>query len=113
MKNGLLILLAASLILALAIPAKLFLIGEPVDGTTLVCEVKEDAHQVDIFVTTPASAVAFTDVQFRQEDTTLYISFREVLVSPLYDSGQKSIYLEKCDLTKIVLGGRVIWTISE
>jgi len=109
MKKVLRIIFVVLLILVLAIPVKLFLIGEPVDGSTVICDVREDDHQVDIFVTTPASAIGFTDARLRQEDTTLYITFREVLVSSLYDSGQKSIYIEKCDLTKIVLGGKVIW----
>ena len=109
MKKVLLFLIAAVFIIFLGIGTKLFLIGEPVDGSTVVCDVREDDHQVDIFVTTPASAIGFTDARLRQEDTTLYITFREVLVSSLYDSGQKSIYIEKCDLTKIVLGGKVIW----
>lgn len=109
MRKVLLFLMAAVFIIFLGIGAKLFLIGEPVDGSTVICDVREDDHQVDIFVTTPASAIGFTDARLRQEGTTLYITFRKVLVSSLYDSGQKSIYIEKCDLTRIVLGGKVIW----
>lgn len=109
MRKVLLFLMAAVFIIFLGIGAKLFLIGESVDGSTVICDVREDDHQVDIFVTTPASAIGFTDARLRQEGTTLYITFRKVLVSSLYDSGQKSIYIEKCDLTRIVLGGKVIW----
>ena len=96
------------LILALFSAAKLFLIGEPVDGNTVVCKVNDHENQVDIYVTSTESSIGFTDFQLYQEDTTLYISLRKVMASPLFDAEQ-SIYLEKCDLTKIVLGGKTVW----
>ena len=113
MKKTLLILLALILVVALGLAAKLFIIGSPVDSSIISCQVQEDSNQLNIYVTTPASAIAFTDARLHQEDTTLYITFRKVLVSPLYDSGQKSIYIENCDLTQVILGGEIIWTKSE
>ena len=109
MKKRLIFALVLVLVLIIAVPVQLFLIGEPVDGSTVNCDVRESENQVDLYVTTPESAVGFTDFRLRQEGTTLYIDFRKVLTSPLYD-GEKSIYIEKCDLTEIVLGGVTVWT---
>ena len=99
------------MVLAVAIAAlQIFVVGTPVDGNTLVIDVDEMENQVNILVTTPASAIAFTDASLRQDGNTLSITFRQVLVSPLYSSGQKSIYLEKDGFTEIYLGGKLIWT---
>lgn len=110
MKRILIGILIAALLLGIGIPVKLFLIGEPADGQTVVCEVTEDDHQINIYVSTPASAVAFKGARLRQEGTTLYITMRKVLVSPLYSSGSHCIYLEKGGFTEIYLGGERIWT---
>ena len=112
MKKVLLISLSVILLLSLSITAKLFLIGQPVDGSTVNCSVRADDHQVDLLVTTPESAIGFTDFQLHQENTTLYIDFRKVLTSPLHD-GEQSLYIEICDLTQIVLGGKVVWTLTK
>ena len=110
MKKILMISLIAVVLLILGCGIWFFFIGQPVDGNTLVIDVSETENQINIFATTPSSAIAFTDVQFRQTDTVLHISFRKVPVTRLYSSGQKSIYIEKTDLTEIWLGGRQIWT---
>ena len=112
MKRTVLSILLVLLILVLGICAKLFLIGQPVDGSTVNCDVREKESQIDIYVTTPDSAIGLTDFRLRQEGLTLYIDFRKVLTSPLYD-GEQSIYIEKYDLTQIILGGKVIWTSAE
>ena len=109
-KKVFLCVLLIVLILVFGITAKIFLIGEPVDNSIVVCDVEELDDQINIYVTTPASAIAFTDPQLRQEGTTLYITIRKVLVSSLFSSGTKMIWIEKNDLTEIVLGGEVIWT---
>ena len=112
MKKKVCLVLLLLFILILTVSVKLFLIGQPVDGSTVNCNVRESENQVDIYVTTPEAAVGFTDFRLHQEGTTLYIDFRKVLTSPLYDC-DRSIYIEKCDLTKIILGGEVIWTLHE
>ena len=112
MKKKVCLALLLLLILILTVPVKLFLIGQPVDGSTVNCDVRESENQVDVYVTTPESAVGFTEFRLHQEDTTLYIDFLKVLTSPLYD-GDRSIYIEKCDLTEIILGGEVIWTLHK
>lgn len=112
MNKKILSILLILLILVLGICIMFFLIGQPVDGSTVNCDVRKSENQIDIYVTTPDSAIGLTDFRLHQEGTTLYIDFRKVLTSPLYD-GEQSIYIEKCDLTKIILGGRVIWTSKE
>ena len=112
MKKKLCLALLLMLILILAVPVKLFLIGQPVDGRTVNCDIRETENQFDIYITTADSAIGFTDFRLHQEGTTLYIDFRKVLTSPLYD-GDRSIYIEKCDLTEIILGGELIWTLHK
>lgn len=108
MKKKIIHIILILLLLILGGAAKLFLIGDPVDGSTVNCDVRESERQIDIYVTTSESAIGFTDFQLHQEGTTLYIDFRHVLTSPLYD-GEQFIYIEKCDLTQIILGGHLIW----
>lgn len=112
MKKVLLISLSVILLLSLSITSKLFLIGQPVDGSTVNCLVREHDNQVDIYVTTPDSAIGFTDFRLHRQGTTLFIDFRRVLTSSLYD-GQQSICIEKGGFDQIVLGGERIWTQTE
>ena len=110
MKKVILIILILMVLAAAIAALQIFVIGQPVDGDSLVIDVAETERHVNILVTTPASAIAFTDTSLRQEGNALSITFRQVLVSPLYSSGQKSIYLEKDGFTEICLGGKLIWT---
>ena len=110
MKKAIISILVLLVLTAAVAALWIFVIGEPVDGNSLVIDVTELENQVNILITTPASAIAFTDNSLPQEGNTLHISFRQVLVSPLHSSGQKSIYLEKGNLTEIYLGGKQIWT---
>lgn len=93
-----------------SIALHLFVIGEPVDGNTLAIYVQETDHQVNIDVHALDSAMAFSDVRFQHKGTVLYITLRKVLVSPLHDTGSKSIWIEKVDETEIWLGGKLIWS---
>lgn len=88
----------------------LFVIGDPVDGDTLVIDVEEAENQLNVHIATPASAMAFSDISFRHEGTALHINVRKVLVSSLHCSGTKTIYVEKGDETEVWLGGRLIWS---
>lgn len=110
MKKVLIITLAAAILLAAFAALRLFVIGEPVDGNGLICDVTEDDHQVNIYAAIPESAMAFTAPRLRQQGTRLDITLRKVLVSSLYPSGEYAAYIEKCDLTEIYLGGRLIWS---
>ena len=110
MKKKFWIICAVALILLLGLAVKLFLIGEPVDGSMLLCKVEELDNQLTIYAYATDSADAFTNVQYRQEGTALYITFNKVLPSPLHRNGEKCIYLEKCDLTGVYLCGKCIWS---
>lgn len=109
MKNAIWITVAAALLLLLLGGLWIFVIGEPVDGNTISCEVEELENQINIYVSMPNSALAFGETQFRQVDNVLTITMRKVLVSPLYSSGTKMIWLEKGTETEIWLGGKCIW----
>lgn len=111
MKKICIILAAVLLLLTSYCVLKLFVIGDPVDGTLLACDVTEDHNQLNIYVTTPASAIAFTDnVRLHQEGTTLHITLHKVLVSRFFSSGSKMLWIEKNDLTEVYLGGQLIWS---
>ena len=111
MKKAILILLAVIALIISSVLLQVFVIGEPADSSILFCDVTEDDNQVNIYVFTSSSALAFTDnVTLRQEGTTLYITLRKVLVSSLYNDGTKQIRIEKNDLTMIFLGGKQIWS---
>ena len=98
------------LVLLLGFAVKLFLIGEPVDASTLACSAEEVDNQLTIRAFSAESAVAFTDAQYEQQGTALYITFNKVLPSPLHRNGEKCIYLEKCDLAEVYLCGKLIWS---
>ena len=110
MKKKLWMIVLTVLVLLLGFAAKSFLIGQPVDGSTLICNVEETDNQLTIYAYATESAAAFTDAQCRQEGTTLYITFNKVLPSPLHTNGETCIYLEKCDLTDVFLCGEHIWS---
>ena len=110
MNRKIFLVFAIFLLILLGGLAQLFLIGLPVDGNSVVCEVEEWENQVNIYVTTPSSALAFTDAHLHQKGTILSISMRQVLVSPFYSSGSRMIWLEKGTETEIWLGGKCIWT---
>ncbi len=110
MKKVAVILFAALLLLALGCGLKLFVIGEPADGDTLVIEVKEQKGQVTIYIDSPDSAMAISNIRYRYEGTKLYMTVRRVLSSPLHRDGSKCIYYEITDETEIWLGGRLIWS---
>lgn len=105
------ILLGAGLLLAAIGAVWVFLIGEPVDGDAVICDVEELENQVNIYVTTPSSGIAFRDdARLRQEGTQLHITLRKVPVSPLCADGDWSMYVEKTGITQIYLGGKLIWS---
>jgi len=110
MKKKFWIIGAVALILLLGFSVKLFLIGEPVDGSTLLYKVEESDNQLTIYAYAVDPAAAFTSPRLQQQGTTLYITFNKVLPSPLYTDGETCIYLEKCDLTGIDLCGEQIWS---
>ena len=111
MKKYIIGLLAVLLIAALiAIPLKLFLIGDPVDGAQVHYSITEDGDSLRLNVATSSSAIAFRSWKFHQEGSRLYISCRKVLVSPLFSSGTYDSTIDTLKLDQLYLGGKLIWT---
>ena len=110
MKKKFWIISALILILLFVLISKFFLIGEPVDGKTLIYNVEDAEKQLTIRVFTTESATAFTEPRLLQQGTTLNITFSKVLPSPIHTDGELCIYLEKCDLTNVILCGEPIWS---
>ena len=88
---------------------RVFVIGEPANVDSLAVHVSEDDGQLTIYIQTMDSAMAISNVQYRIEDTTLHLTVRKVLCSPLYRSGEKSIYYEITGETTAYLNGKQIW----
>lgn len=109
MKKALLIIFSVVLLLALCIGARLFLIGEPVDGAQLAYTITEAGKELHLDVGTPASAIALRGWKFRQEGSSLYISCRKVLVSPFFSSGTYQTTIDAALLDEVYLGGKLIW----
>ena len=109
MKKALFAIFFFLLIIALSVSVQVFLIGTPVDGNTTPIDVTEDDKVLYIHVMTMDSAAAYCGERRQQDGTTLYITLRKVLVSPIHDSGYQLIAVEKKDLTSIVVGGKQVW----
>ena len=109
MKRILGFLLILLLLLALAIPVKLFLIGEPVDGEQLGVLMQEEGTTLTLNIATPASAIALRGWKYHQDGSTLYIRARKVLVSPLFRDGTYQTTIDTTLLTQIYLGSKRIW----
>ena len=112
MKKKFLILIAAIPVLFALLAAKFFLVGDPADPGTLYAHVEDTGNQLTILISSAESAAAFTDVQYRQQGSTMDISFRRVLVSPIHSSGEKCIYLEKGGLSEVYVCGELVWSAS-
>ena len=97
------------LILAASIAAQVFLIGDPVDGNTVTMDVTEDGNIVYIHIMTVDSAMAYCGERRHREGSTLSITLRKVLVSPVHDSGYHIAAVDTNGLSKILVGGRQVW----
>ena len=110
MKKIIVILCCVLILLLIGSVCTLFLTGVPVQTDNLYIEVEDSGNQINIHVTTSESAAAFTSTRMHCEGTTLYITMNKVLPSPVYRTGEKSIYLEKTDFTDIFFCGKHIWS---
>lgn len=101
---GLLVLLTAGF------AAKLFWIGEPVDGAQLHCTTSSDGQALTLNASVEDSAMALRDLRSHREGDILLVSVRKVLVSPFYsrDSIQAKLDLE--GIQQVQLGGQTVWT---
>lgn len=110
LKHKAMILLGIAFIIVLAFMLKLFIIGEPVDGVQVVYVTSANGQLLDLQVDTPESAIAFRGWKQHQDGSTLYISARKVLVSPLFHEGHYETSIDLETVETIILGGKVIWS---
>lgn len=101
------------IVVVLGLLAKLFIIGEPVDGAQLYCETSTDGASLDLRITSVESAMAIRGVKLERDGTTLSISARKVLVSPLFPDGTVQTAVNLDGIETISLGGQIIWTNAE
>ena len=92
---------------------KIFVIGEPVDGEQEHCEVSVTGQNLELNVSTAASAIAFRGWKFKQDGNTLFVSGRKVLVSPLFKEGSYKASVDLGTIEQISVGGRIIWEKEE
>lgn len=114
MKHGLrhkaMILLGIALIIGLAFLLNLFIIGEPVDGVQIVFVTSANGQSLDLQVDALESAMALRGWKQQQDGSTLYISARKVLASPMFHEGHYETSINLETIETIILGGKVIWS---
>lgn len=97
-------------LIVLCIALKLFIIGEPIDGTQLHVTVSEDGQRLELRVESNRdSAMSFRGWRFKQDGGTLSISARKVQVSALFPDGTFQTTIDLEGVSEIYLGGKKIW----
>ena len=102
------------LVLLAGTAAKLFFIGEPagIEGMAWNIRYGGDGESLTVSVSAVGSAVAYKNWNIRQEGDAVYITAREVLVSPFYSSGSYDAYVppvEGGEVKSVYLAGELIW----
>ncbi|MBQ2854330.1 MAG: hypothetical protein IJE81_02530 [Oscillospiraceae bacterium] len=110
MKKAAVILFSVLLLAVFVIGLKVFVIGSPVNGNALAVDVQAHDRQVTIYIDSPDSALAISNIKYRYEGTKLYITVWKVLSSPIHNNGSRCLYYEITDETEIWLGDRLIWS---
>lgn len=108
-KKSIILIAGVLLAICLGVMAKLFIIGEPVDGGQILCAISENGPELELDVDAAESAVALRGWKYRRDGGTLYISARKVLVSPLFREGHYETSINKEKIDTIILGGKTIW----
>lgn len=95
--------------LAVSFAAKLYWIGEPVDGAQLHCTTSVEGQLLTLTAETEDSAVALRGLRLRREGDAVLITLRKVLVSPIYSEGSTQATLKLDGIQQVRLGGQTIW----
>ncbi len=103
---------AAGLLAALAL--KVFVIGTPLQPQSVMVAMAEvhDDGTLYLSLSSTGSGNAFHGWKVEVEDGIASIYARSVLVSPLYSSGQKQLYVSLEDVREVWLGGtsgKLLW----
>lgn len=110
MKKVICIVLIILMLTALLISLKLFVIGEPMDGRSLVVQVEEGDGQLTIYMQCMDSAMAISDIKYQYDGTVLHMTAWRVLCSALHNKGERCLYYELTDETEVWLNGKLIWS---
>ena len=105
-------ILAVIVLLALLMAgfaAKLFWIGEPVDGVQLHCSTSVEGQTLTLNASVEDSAMALRDLQSHREGDIWLVSARKVLVSPFCSSDSIQTTLNLEGIQQVRLGGQIVW----
>ncbi|MEG0485134.1 MAG: hypothetical protein RR576_06770 [Oscillospiraceae bacterium] len=96
-------------IIILGVLLNIFIVGEPIDGAQVACEISINNQNLELKVTAIESAVALRGWKFAKEGNALHISARKVMVSPFFDHGTFKTSIDLNEIENIFLGGQLIW----
>lgn len=90
--------------------AKLFWIGEPVDGAQLHCTTSMEGQVLTLNASTEDSAMALRGLRSHREGDILLVNVRKVLVSPFCSGDNIQATLDLEGIQQVQLGGQIVWT---
>ena len=96
--------------LAAGFAAKLYWIGEPVDGAQLHCTTSVEGQILTLTVETEEPAMALRGLEFCRESDTMLIHLHKVPVSPVCSENSTQATLNLDGIRQVRLGGQTIWT---
>ncbi len=88
-----------------------FIIGEPVDGKQLYCEITENGDELLINGGVLDSALGLKNVRVDYEGEDAYVSVRKVLVSPLCKDGSFEAKVDIDGIKNVYVGGELVWSV--
>lgn len=103
------VILGIIVMLILGPMVKMFVIGEPVDGRQVSYTMSLNEQNLELHVVSVESAVALQGWKYKQDGSSLFISMRKVLLSPLFSKGYYETAIDIRSIAYIYLGGQVIW----
>ncbi len=109
-KKSAVIIAGVLLVIVLGFAAKLYVIGEPIDGEQVYCTASVNGQNLKLQIETVESGMALRGWKYKQDGSVLYISGRKVLVSPFFNEGyyEASINIELIE--RVLFGNKVIWS---
>lgn len=98
------------IIVAGGIFAKLFVIGKSTDSNQLYCEASLSENTLSLNITSLDSAAALKSPTVKKGGSTLYVTVKKVLVSPLYNDGTLNTEIDVDGIDEVILGGEAVWS---
>lgn len=109
LKKLILTLIIVFIIIIGGIFAKLFVIGKPISRSQLYCETNISENTLSLNLTSLDSASALKSSLVEKDGSTLYVTVRKVLVSPLFKDGTLNTEIDISDIDEVILGGETVW----